>query len=218
MLLLVIDTSTPAVSAGLARVDAGGVELLAEKTTVDGRAHGERLAPAVAEIIRPFGLAEIAAVVAGLGPGPFTGLRVGLVTAATIAQARGIPTYGVCSLDAIGRGSRGDVLVASDARRKEIYWARYADGERASEPAVGRASDVAAMLAAPPDAVIGEGARLYQDALGLTARPPWYPSLRALAELAADRARNAAPSETLTPLYLRRPDAVEPAGRKAVLP
>lgn len=218
MLALVIDTSTPAVSAGLVRVHPDRVELVAEQVAVDGRAHGELLAPAIAGVLAGTRVAELTAIVVGLGPGPFTGLRVGLMTAATIGQASGRPTYGVCSLDAIGRDSQGDVLVATDARRKEIYWARYADGARISEPAVGRPAEVLAMLAHTPTACLGDGALLYQDVLGQPAQPPRYPALRALAELAADRVRTGAPSEQLTPLYLRRPDAVEPTVRKAVLP
>src|SRR6185369_14542598 len=90
---------------------------------------------------------EVEAVVAGLGPGPFTGLRVGLVTAAVIGQARSIPTYGVCSLDGLGRLTTGVTLVATDARRKEIYWAVYDDGVRRGDPAVDRPGRVADQLA-----------------------------------------------------------------------
>lgn len=217
MIVLVVDTSTPAVAAGLARVGDESVELLAERITVDARAHGERLAPEINEVLRETGhsVRDLTAIVAGLGPGPFTGLRVGLVTAAVMGQALGIPTYGVCSLDAIGAGTDGDVLVATDARRKEVYWAHYRDGSRISEPAVGRPADVAVMLAAATTAA-GDGALLYAGTLGLPTRPPRYPVLLKLAELAADRVRHRAPSEPLSPLYLRRPDAVEPSARKAV--
>lgn len=215
MLALVIDTSTPAVSAGLVRVHPDRVELVAEQVAVDGRAHGELLAPAIAGVLAGTRVAELTAIVVGLGPGPFTGLRVGLMTAATIGQASGRPTYGVCSLDAIGRDSQGDVLVATDARRKEIYWAHYTGGVRISEPAVGRPAEVAVMLAAATSAA-GEGALLYAETLGLPTRPPRYPSLLALAELATDRVRHHAPSEPLSPLYLRRPDAVEPSSPKVV--
>jgi tRNA threonylcarbamoyl adenosine modification protein YeaZ len=154
---------------------------------------------------------DVDAVVAGLGPGPFTGLRVGLVTAAVIGQARRIPAYGVCSLDGLGLLTTGVTLVATDARRKEIYWAVYADGVRRGEPAVDKPDQVAERLSeAGVTAAVGDGAQRYAEDLRVPVLPdPRYPSPRALAELAADRVLAKAPSETLTPLYLRRPDAVE---------
>jgi tRNA threonylcarbamoyl adenosine modification protein YeaZ len=217
MLVLAIDTSTPAISAALCRVNPEGVEPIAEVATVDARAHGELLAPQIREVLGETPPARLAAVVAGTGPGPFTGLRVGLVTAVSIAQVLGCPAYGVCSLDGIGAQTSGRVLVATDARRKEIYWARYVDGTRVGDPAVGHPADVAAGLA-DVTMVAGDGAFRYADVLGRAPQPPRYPSLPALVELAADRIRAGAPGEALTPLYLRRPDAVVPAARKAVLP
>jgi tRNA threonylcarbamoyl adenosine modification protein YeaZ len=217
MLVLAVDTSTPAISAALCRVTADGVEPLAERTTVDSRAHGERLGPQIHEVLGDTPPGRLDAVVAGVGPGPFTGLRVGLVTAGAMAQALGRPTYGVCSLDAIGALTTGHALVATDARRREIYWARYVDGLRVSEPAVGHPAEVAAMVSDVAVAA-GDGALRYADVLGLPAQEPRYPSLPALVALAAARILGHAPGELLTPLYLRRPDAVEPSARKAVLP
>ncbi|RAO13215.1 uncharacterized protein MED15_04792 [Micromonospora noduli] len=166
---------------------------------------------------------DLAAIVAGLGPGPFTGLRVGLVTAATMGQVLGIPTYGVCSLDAIGypAASGAPVLAASDARRKEIYWAVYDGagqrtvGPEVSAPAVAaaRARELGATIA------VGDGAHRYAEVLDLPVRvEPRYPDATVLALLAAERIRAGASSERLTPLYLRRPDAVAATGRKPVLP
>ena len=223
MLVVVLDTSTPAVTAAVVRVTGGEVEVLAQRRTVDGRAHGELLAPSVAAMLSQarVSVGELGAVVAGLGPGPFTGLRVGLVTAAVLGQALAIPTYGVCSLDGLGALTQGPVLAATDARRKEIYWALYSDGVRVGEPAVGRAAEVATRLPAGMVAAgivaVGDGARLYADALGVPVRDePRYPDAGALAALAADRVSSAAPGETLVPLYLRRPDAVEPGVPKPV--
>src|SRR4051794_17613112 len=108
---------------------------IAERRTVDPPAHGERLAPQIqpgldAAGVRP---GDLTAIVAGVGPGPFTGLRVGLATAAAMGQVLAIPTYGICSLDALGRAAGpGRVLVATDARRREVYFATYADGVRVS--------------------------------------------------------------------------------------
>jgi tRNA threonylcarbamoyl adenosine modification protein YeaZ len=213
MLVLVLDTATPAVTAALVRVSGvGAVELLAERVTVDGRAHGELLGPQVEAVLAAAGarVADVTAVVAGTGPGPFTGLRVGLVTAAAIGQAGNIPTYGVCSLDGIGAGTTGRVLVATDARRREVYWAGYADGVRIAGPGVGRAAELETEGYA-----YAVGAAAESLALPVRAQPS-YPVARELAALAAERVHSGAPSEGLTPLYLRRPDAVEPTGRKLV--
>ncbi|MFG1889899.1 tRNA (adenosine(37)-N6)-threonylcarbamoyltransferase complex dimerization subunit type 1 TsaB [Micromonospora sp. NPDC049051] len=225
MLVLVVDSSTPAVTAALAEVTAEGVATRAHRRTVDARAHGELLAPQVDAVLAEAGArpADLGAIVAGLGPGPFTGLRVGLVTAATIGQVLGVPTYGVCSLDAIGHpAAAGEpVLAASDARRREIYWAVYDGagqrivGPEVSTPTVAaeRARDLAVTVA------VGDGAHRYADTLGLPVRDePRYPDADVLATLAAERIRAGAPSEALTPLYLRRPDAVAATARKPVLP
>ncbi len=222
---MVVDSSTPAVTAALVRVeDEPGeprVTVLAERVTVDGRAHGELLAPQIHAVLAEGGAApgDLAAVVAGTGPGPFTGLRAGMVTAAALGHALDIPVYGVCSLDGIGHGRPGRLLVATDARRKEVYWATYRDGVRVDGPAVDKPAAVAeALTGTPVEAAAGEGADKYAEVLGLPVVPPLYPSARALAELAADRVRAKAPGETLTPRYLRRPDAVAPGERKPALP
>ncbi|GIJ44730.1 tRNA (adenosine(37)-N6)-threonylcarbamoyltransferase complex dimerization subunit type 1 TsaB [Virgisporangium aliadipatigenens] len=215
MLVLVLDTSTPAVTAAIADV-ASGVSVLASRVTVDGRAHGELLAPAVSAVLDQAGAgpSDLAAVVAGVGPGPFTGLRVGLVTAVAMTQALGIPAYGVCSLDGLGRGTSGRVLVATDARRKEVYWAVYADGTRVEGPGVAKPADLSVSV----DRAVGDGALRYADVLGLPVdEEPRYPSPAALAARAARRVRMKAPGEALTPLYLRRPDAVIPGERKPAL-
>ncbi|MEU5942718.1 tRNA (adenosine(37)-N6)-threonylcarbamoyltransferase complex dimerization subunit type 1 TsaB [Micromonospora sp. NPDC047548] len=225
MLVLVLDSSTPAVTAALVEVSADGVVPRAHRCTVDARAHGELLAPQVDAVLadadaRP---RDLAAIVAGLGPGPFTGLRVGLVTAATMGQVLGVPTYGVCSLDAIGHpAAAGEpVLAASDARRREVYWAVYdGAGQRIAGPNVDApavAAERARALAAT--AAVGDGAHRYADVFGLPLRvEPRYPDATALATLAAERIRAGAPTEALTPLYLRRPDAVAATARKSVLP
>jgi tRNA threonylcarbamoyl adenosine modification protein YeaZ len=254
-----MDSATPAVTAALVEVTtAPGVRVLAQRTTVDARAHGELLAPQLDAVLREAGARprDVAAVVAGLGPGPFTGLRVGLVTAAALSQALDIPTYGVCSLDALALGSVLDeqgavlalgsvldeqgavlalgsalgesgaahgrdrtVLVATDARRREVYWGVYRDGSRVTGPAVDGPALVAKYAAElGATAAIGEGAHRYADVLGLPVRDqPRYPPPAALAALAADRVRTHAASERLTPLYLRRPDAVQPSARKPAL-
>jgi tRNA threonylcarbamoyl adenosine modification protein YeaZ len=187
-IILAIDTATPAVTAGIVELD--GIEVLAERVTVDARAHAEQLTPNVLAAIADAGLSvgDLGAVVVGCGPGPFTGLRVGMATAAAYGHALGIPVHGVCSLDAIGIESTGtvsEVLVVTDARRREVYWARYRDGVRVDGPAVNSPADV-------PGAA---------EAL---ARPAVYPTASGLVRAVADFSAEPAP---LIPLYLRRPDA-----------
>jgi tRNA threonylcarbamoyl adenosine modification protein YeaZ len=229
VLVLTLDTATAAVTAGLTWIDADAVEVRAERVTLDARRHGEALSPGIRDCLAEADAvpADLVAVVAGVGPGPFTGLRVGLVTATALADSLGIPSYAVCSLDAIAveafGGQGGPLLVATDARRREVYWATYsADGRRLHGPAVDRPAAVRAWLDAREDhdapvAAAGAGAELYAEVLALPLLPPRHPSVRGLAELAAGRVRAGAATEPLTPLYLRRPDAVEPTARKSVL-
>ncbi|MDQ2756090.1 MAG: tRNA (adenosine(37)-N6)-threonylcarbamoyltransferase complex dimerization subunit type 1 TsaB, partial [Actinomycetota bacterium] len=130
-LLLALDTSTTAITVAL----HDGTAVLAEVTVLDARGHAEHLAPAVQQALNQASAAaaDVTDVAVGLGPGPFTGLRVGIVTARTFALAVGARVHGVGSLDVLahsavagGHVTTGGLLVATDARRKEVYWARYA--------------------------------------------------------------------------------------------
>ncbi|GAC1445128.1 MAG: tRNA (adenosine(37)-N6)-threonylcarbamoyltransferase complex dimerization subunit type 1 TsaB [Mycobacteriales bacterium] len=206
MLVLGLDTSTPAVSVALADDERG---TLAECVVVDAKRHGELLAEGIRTVLDEAGVdrRELDAVAVGLGPGPFTGLRVGIVTAATLSDALGIPAYGICSLDALGSGER---VVMTDARRREVYWARYdGTGRRVDGPNVDHPGALAEQLRGL--AVVGDGAARYADLLtGLDLRAdPRYPSAGRIAELARTRG-------PLTPLYLRRPDAQQPGPPKKV--
>ena len=197
MLLLAFDTSTPAVTVALSSGESSA-EVAANR-------HGELLAPAIERLLagrRPDG------VVVGVGPGPFTGLRVGIVTARALSHALGIPAYGACSLDALAAPG---IAVATDARRREVYWAAYdAAGARTDGPHVTKPADAAAALRAHGvTRVAGAGPRLYAEAFdGFEVVDPEYPDAARL--LAAPRAAD------LTPLYLRRPDATPPGPRKKV--
>lgn len=226
MLVLVIDSATPAVTGAIGRVDpdpdagAAAVSILAERVTVDARAHGELLAPQLEAVLAETGTkpGDVAAIVAGVGPGPFTGLRVGLVTAAALGDALGVPTYPVCTLDAFAVGRPGRLLVATDARRREVYWACYADGVRLAGPEVTAPAEVAGRAAGlGARRAVGDGAVRYAEVLGLPVEEPRYPPAHALLSLAVERIRAGAPGQPLTPLYLRRPDAVQPGTRKPVL-
>lgn len=225
--VLVLDTATPAVTAAVVRVSADGVRAVsvqvADPSASGARRHGELLAPAVAAVLGAAGLVpgDLGAVVVGTGPGPFTGLRVGLVTAAAFADALHIPAYGVCSLDGIAGAvtGTGRLLAATDARRREVYWAVYGDGTRTDGPDVSRPAELVERLAElGVVAACGAGARLHAEVFGLPVTGPDSPDPVALATVAAARVLGGAPADPLTPLYLRRPDAVEPGRPKAVLP
>jgi tRNA threonylcarbamoyl adenosine modification protein YeaZ len=221
MYALVIDTSSAAVTAGVVRYDDSDFAVLAERVTVDARAHGELLTPSIGGALAEAAarIDDVQAVVAGVGPGPFTGLRVGLVTAAAISDALRVPAYAVCSLDAIADGVQGSLLVAGDARRKEVYWSVYSDGVRLGQPRVDKPTDVVAELAkltAGAAAMAGAGARLYADILRLPMMDRDFPTVAGIATRARERVVRRAASEPLTPLYLRRPDATVPAALKPV--
>ncbi len=222
MLLLAFDTATPAVTVAL----HDGTRVLAETAEVDARRHGELLLPSVDRVLREAGveLPEVTGVVVGVGPGPYTGLRVGLVTAQVFGAAHGIPVHGLCTLDGIAyaAGLGTPFVVATDARRKEVYWARYADARtRLGDPAVDRPAELPADVADLP--AVGAGAQLYETAFGqIRTDLPAHQSAAALAALAAERLA-AGPDASAgflppRPLYLRRPDAQVPANYKVVTP
>lgn len=197
-MIVAIDTSA-AISVVITGDDADTA--LARESVFSPRGHAELLGDLVRRALAQAGVAraDISAIVVGTGPAPFTGLRVGLVTARTLALAWKVPAWGVCSLDAIG-AEHGDVLAVADARRREVYWARYAAGLRVEGPEVGAPASV---LAGEGEIVVGRGALLYADAFpGAIAGDPdplW------LAREAVRR--RAAGAELPTePLYLRRPD------------
>jgi tRNA threonylcarbamoyl adenosine modification protein YeaZ len=207
-LLLAFDTATPQVGVAL----HDGSDVLAEHISDRSMKHGEQLAPLIAAALAEIGAVrqDLTAVAVGAGPGPFTGLRVGLVTARTLGFALDIPVYAACSLDVIavetvGRVA-GDFAVATDARRKEVYLARYdAEGQRLDGPLVARPADVATELP-----VAGEGALLYPEAFPHPVGPT-RPSAGWLARAVAEELVELMDPE---PLYLRRPDAVAIADRR----
>ena len=211
-MLLALDTATPLVTVAL----PDGERVVAELSSEQPMKHGEHLAPLIARAMADAGIVrhDLTAVAVGVGPGPFTGLRVGIVTARTLGLVLDIPVYGACSLDAIalevvGTGAVADsFLVATDARRKEVYLASYdADGRRLEGPVVTRPAEVA--TDAP---VAGAGPGLYPDdfrhALAVT-----RPSAGWLAAAVSGELVELLEPE---PLYLRRPDAVAGAPRKPV--
>lgn len=224
MLLLGFDTSTAAVTAAVGDGARGGA-IRAERTDIETNRHGELLAPLVSRVLDDAGVApaDLTAIAVGLGPGPFTGLRVGIVTAKAMGDALSVPVYGECSLDIMARQHRGGgpLAVVTDARRKQVYWGQYdAAGARVRGPDLAPPDVVASVLHGAVERIAGAGAQLYRDAFDafdLIADDP-YPRAGALIGLVADRLSPDAAPDDLTPLYLRRPDAQPPGRPKQVTP
>lgn len=209
MLLLAFDTATPAITVAV----HDGSQVVGQAYGEGAMAHGELLAPAIRDAMAEAGaaMADLTDVAVGVGPGPFTGLRVGVVTALTLGSTLGLTTHGVCSLDIIAAEieAEGEFLVATDARRKEVYWARYASPlQRIDGPSVLKPADLAALHPGLP--AYGRGAHLYDGVLTATGDAS-DPRAAALANMVA--AGDAA-EVALEPLYLRRPDAVPQINKK----
>lgn len=244
MRILTIDTSAIASAAVLDFDPLDPVrttEVVANFATDDTRSHAEVLAPGVKSLFKnPVAEGpELDAIVVGTGPGPFTGLRSGIAMARTLSFTWGVPLYGMMSLDAlaqqvfdaparrdgraVGPLAMGDFVVATDARRKEVYWATYNAGAHLLDgPHVGPASQISGVP------VFGAGAGIYQDVLesnGCSIYPEFacaQPTALELGRAAARRitgagSLSAAGLLTSTPLYLRESDAKVPGPRKRAL-
>jgi tRNA threonylcarbamoyl adenosine modification protein YeaZ len=205
MNVLAIDTS---VGVSVAILHRNGE--LTQSQAVDHGMQGELTAELISQVVADSGLeiSEITEVVVGVGPGPFTGLRVGLVTAAVFAHARNLPVHGICSLDAIAFDYAKSCVVVTDARRKELYWARYED-KRIGEPQVSKPEDLLEQF--PNTDFVGPGAQLYPDVISGNLMEL---SAGSLAKLFIS---GNAQLVDVSPMYLRKPDAVEPTTRKSVL-
>ena len=205
MNVLAIDTS---VGVSVAILRSSGE--LTQSQAVDHGMQGELTAELISQVVADSGLeiSEITDVAVGVGPGPFTGLRVGLVTAAVFAHARNIPIHGICSLDAIAFDYTKPCVVVTDARRKELYWARYED-KRIGEPQVSKPENLLAQF--PDSDFVGPGAQLYPDFISGKVS-----ELKA-GSLAKLFVSGNAQLVDVSPMYLRKPDAVEPTTRKSVL-
>lgn len=224
MLLLALDTATPTLTVGLVELTDTGLTQRSLRAQPSARRHAELLMPAVDAACRDAAtrLRDLDAVVVGVGPGPYTGLRVGMVTAAALGDALDLPVHGVCTLDAIARdavdaapdGLDGDLLVVSDAKRREVYWATYdAHARRIGGPDVEPTTRLVERVAElDVVAVAGDQAERF----GLPVRGPEFPSPTGLVRVVEPGLRRGVVPGPLVPLYLRRPDAVEPGPRKRV--
>lgn len=204
-MILAIDTSV-----GVSVALHSGDEVISEINSSTHGQQGELTSQYISQAMHEAGLTadRITKVLVGVGPGPFTGLRVGIVSALVFAHARSIEVSGLCSLDAVGLMQSGECIVVTDARRKELYWAKYQDGRRVTSPAVNSPADIKDQAGALP--IVGPGALLYPEILSAT-----LIELRA-ANLAQAFISGLAELHPVVPMYLRKPDAVEPTNIKAV--
>ncbi|WP_223407863.1 tRNA (adenosine(37)-N6)-threonylcarbamoyltransferase complex dimerization subunit type 1 TsaB [Occultella gossypii] len=231
-LILCIDTSDGAAVGLLCGDDPLGTE-----RSADARRHTETLTPMVKSVLHTAGVTtrDLTGIAVGTGPAPFTGLRVGLVTATTMGRALGIAVHGVCSLDALGyaalsgAGPAAEVLVLTDARRREVYWAHYRDAALDDGPAPfdvhtlgGPGVDTPAAVAARfadligDGGVVGRGAAMYPDLFGAAAAPAALEAVLdpiVLGRIATARLTTGGDLST-APRYLRRPDIHTAPGRK----
>jgi tRNA threonylcarbamoyladenosine biosynthesis protein TsaB len=227
VLILSLDTSAAA-SAALLR-DGTVLESFA---TPDTRSHAEVLAPAIRSMLASVGsgpgagVAVPDAIAVGVGPGPFTGLRAGIVTARTLSFVWSVPVHGVMSLDALAFDAAAhareegvaEFLVATDARRREVYWAHYRCAPEGKPPHLLDGPHVGAAGTVPELPVYGKGAGLYPHALHAVAGfADAQPGAAALGRVAAMRLAAGDPLPDTAPLYLRESDAQVPGPRKRAL-
>lgn len=215
-MIIAVDTSSSVTS--VAAVDGQG-DVLVDLEHEDARRHAEVIGPMLAELVASVDRADVTAIACGVGPGPYTGLRVGIASAIAVGAAWRVPVHGLCSLDALALAVLHErpgrpVEVASDARRKELYWARYdVEGHRLAGPRVRPADEVG------PDVVRGAASAVWV-ARGVQALLRQGAASAVAAELpldthgadtgATEAALRGAALLPARPLYLRRPDAMVP--------
>lgn len=224
---LAIDTSGGTTVGVVEVAESGEMVERTARVNPDPRGHVEALSPMIAEALAQAGMAssDVDAVAVGTGPAPFTGLRIGIATAAAFARAADCRVHGVGSLDAIAHAADdgdgdGDLVVVTDARRREVYWAAYAGGLGPADPgwrqhdaAVGPPSDVLDWVAEHGGRAVGRGVAMYENLARADSDPTAAVTSLALVDVAATMLR-AGVATPLIPQYLRRPDIHVAAGRK----
>lgn len=205
MKILAIDTSV-----GVSVAILENQNILAQFTDISHGIQGELTSAKISQLLKQTDLSsnDIDKVLVGVGPGPFTGLRVGIATAQAFSFALNIPHFGICSLDAVAYEFGKPCVVVTDARRKELYWARY-EKNKIAGPAVATPAELVALQA---DCIfIGPAAALCPEFINGEVMPL---TAGALGQLYASGEAELLPAR---PLYLRKPDAQESTVRKSVL-
>jgi tRNA threonylcarbamoyladenosine biosynthesis protein TsaB len=220
LVLLGLDTATPLTTVAVVSADmaSGSVELLDERSHSDQRRHGEVLPVLVRDALAASRLApaDLQAVAVGVGPGAYTGLRVGMATASALAQSLEIPVFGAVTLDALAyaSGRTDPFAVVTDARRRQVFSSSYRDFRTPEGRAeVGTPDTIISALRGRPILALSDTPPLpgaqYEVMLG--------PSGRSVCEVVVDRLRHDLPTQAVQPLYLRRPDVTASARPKSVL-
>jgi tRNA threonylcarbamoyladenosine biosynthesis protein TsaB len=205
MRLLALETAT--LAGGAALLDDG--RLVGESRLNIALTHSERLMLIVDRLLQDCGweAASLDGLAVSIGPGSFTGLRVGLAFAKGLGLALARPVVGIGALEALGAEEPGRTLALADARRGQVYWQAFEDGRLLTEASASSLDDAAAFFV--PDIVTGPGADLVADRFPgalVTGRPGADPAV--IARLGAARLDPERPR----PLYLRTPDAKLPGG------
>ena len=219
MLLLGLDTATAVTTVGLVRSVVDGThEILGERAHRDPRRHGEVLPQQIDAVLRDAGVTppDLDAIAVGVGPGAFTGLRVGLATAQALGLALRIPVQGASTLDVLAFATRrtDPFAIVTDARRRELFWATYSRfDERKSDPRVGTPDAARSSIAGL--AVVCAPGTPSIDGVPMEEGPD--PSGAALCLLVLNRGAAGWGAEAPTALYLRRPDVMPPSAPKSVL-
>lgn len=204
--ILSVTSSTAVVGVAAAAGEPGAVQAVASEQITTDRRHAEELTPMIASVLAAAGwaVADVDVFAVDIGPGRFTGLRVGLATVRTLALAVDAPVVGVTSLEILAAEHHGAVAAVVDARRSEVFQQRFVDGVALGPAMVGPAVDMAELIE-PGDVVLGDGAdryvEAYAGALHVAGREPLATTL---ARLAFDR--TPVPGPQVEPLYLRDAD------------
>lgn len=210
--ILAVTSSTAVVGVAAAAMgDDGQIAVAASEQVTTDRRHAEEMTPMIASVLAAAGwnVADVDVFAVDIGPGRFTGLRVGLATVRSLALAIGVPVVGITSLELLAAEHPGTVNAVVDARRSEVFQQRFVDGVAAGQALVGPAVDMATLVEAG-DVILGDGADRYLDAYTLDASDGAQhvagrePQAATLARLAFDRIP--VPGPQVEPLYLRDAD------------
>jgi tRNA threonylcarbamoyladenosine biosynthesis protein TsaB len=216
VIVLGFDTATPGTAVGLRLAEGTVLEAYDDPRPGERPGHATRLLPLADGLLAQAGLEwrELERIAVGVGPGTFTGLRIGVATARGLAQSLGVELVGVSTLRALAsgalQGAEREVLAVIDARRGEVFVGGYASGRELVAPRVLAPSALAPLLTSADCLAVGDGAVRYRtslEGLGIEILEDSSPLHRVSGACICELALGASPSEGVLPDYLRRPDA-----------